>query len=109
MGLGVSFGPFDAMGRVTGYYKEQCARNGWQPEPEGAHFMRLNGTSTALSPTFGPRARRKSAPSRIASRPSGKRPLTRYERFKAFLDMGKCIARAVNCKRRLLGISMLCL
>ena len=21
------------MGRVTGYYKEQCARHGWQPEP----------------------------------------------------------------------------
>jgi hypothetical protein len=51
MGLGVSFGPFDAMGRVAGYYKEQCARHGWQLEPEGAHFMRLNGTSTALSPS----------------------------------------------------------
>src|SRR6266849_4594994 len=33
IGLGVSFGPFDAMGRVTGYYKEQCAHWGWQPEP----------------------------------------------------------------------------
>src|SRR5229473_7079773 len=33
IGLGVSFGPFDAMGRVTGYYKEECARYGWQPEP----------------------------------------------------------------------------
>jgi alkanesulfonate monooxygenase SsuD/methylene tetrahydromethanopterin reductase-like flavin-dependent oxidoreductase (luciferase family) len=33
IGLGVSFGPFDAMGRVTGYYKEQCARHEWQPEP----------------------------------------------------------------------------
>ena len=33
IGLGVSFGPFDAMGRVTGYYKEECARWGWQPEP----------------------------------------------------------------------------
>jgi hypothetical protein len=21
------------MGRVTGYYKEECARYGWQPEP----------------------------------------------------------------------------
>jgi len=34
IGLGVSFGPFDAMGRVTGYYKEECARYGWQPEPD---------------------------------------------------------------------------
>jgi alkanesulfonate monooxygenase SsuD/methylene tetrahydromethanopterin reductase-like flavin-dependent oxidoreductase (luciferase family) len=33
IGLGVSFGPFDVMGRVTGYYKEECARYGWQPEP----------------------------------------------------------------------------
>jgi alkanesulfonate monooxygenase SsuD/methylene tetrahydromethanopterin reductase-like flavin-dependent oxidoreductase (luciferase family) len=33
VGLGVSFGPFDAMGRVTGYYKQECARWGWQPEP----------------------------------------------------------------------------
>src|SRR6516162_5448303 len=32
IGLGVSFGPFDAMGRVAGYYKEECARYGWQPE-----------------------------------------------------------------------------
>ncbi len=33
IGLGVSFGPFDAMGRVTGYFKDQCADWGWQPEP----------------------------------------------------------------------------
>src|SRR5271169_6394553 len=33
IGLGVSFGPFDVMGKVTAYYKDQCARWGWQPEP----------------------------------------------------------------------------
>jgi alkanesulfonate monooxygenase SsuD/methylene tetrahydromethanopterin reductase-like flavin-dependent oxidoreductase (luciferase family) len=33
IGLGVSFGPFDAMGKVTGYYKQECAGWGWQPEP----------------------------------------------------------------------------
>jgi alkanesulfonate monooxygenase SsuD/methylene tetrahydromethanopterin reductase-like flavin-dependent oxidoreductase (luciferase family) len=33
IGLGVSFGPFDVMGKVTGYYTEECARYGWQPEP----------------------------------------------------------------------------
>ena len=33
IGLGVSFGPFDVMGKVSGYYKEECARHGWQPEP----------------------------------------------------------------------------
>jgi alkanesulfonate monooxygenase SsuD/methylene tetrahydromethanopterin reductase-like flavin-dependent oxidoreductase (luciferase family) len=29
----VSFGPFDGMARVTGYYRDQCARHDWQPEP----------------------------------------------------------------------------
>jgi alkanesulfonate monooxygenase SsuD/methylene tetrahydromethanopterin reductase-like flavin-dependent oxidoreductase (luciferase family) len=33
IGLGVSFGPYDVMGKVTGYYKQECARWGWQPEP----------------------------------------------------------------------------
>ena len=33
MGLGVSYGPFDAMAKVTRDYKDQCARHGWQPEP----------------------------------------------------------------------------
>jgi len=33
VGLGVSFGPFDVMGKVTAYYREQCARYDWQPEP----------------------------------------------------------------------------
>jgi alkanesulfonate monooxygenase SsuD/methylene tetrahydromethanopterin reductase-like flavin-dependent oxidoreductase (luciferase family) len=33
IGLGVSFGPLDAMAKVTGYHKEECARYGWQPEP----------------------------------------------------------------------------
>jgi alkanesulfonate monooxygenase SsuD/methylene tetrahydromethanopterin reductase-like flavin-dependent oxidoreductase (luciferase family) len=34
LGCGVSYGPFEAMGRVTRYYREQCARHGWQPAPE---------------------------------------------------------------------------
>jgi alkanesulfonate monooxygenase SsuD/methylene tetrahydromethanopterin reductase-like flavin-dependent oxidoreductase (luciferase family) len=34
VGLGVSYGPFDVMGKATGYYREQCARYGWQPAPE---------------------------------------------------------------------------
>jgi alkanesulfonate monooxygenase SsuD/methylene tetrahydromethanopterin reductase-like flavin-dependent oxidoreductase (luciferase family) len=34
VGLGVSFGPFDVMGQATGYYKDHCAKWGWQPEPE---------------------------------------------------------------------------
>jgi alkanesulfonate monooxygenase SsuD/methylene tetrahydromethanopterin reductase-like flavin-dependent oxidoreductase (luciferase family) len=31
IGLGVSYGPFEVMGKVTGYYREQCARHGWEP------------------------------------------------------------------------------
>jgi alkanesulfonate monooxygenase SsuD/methylene tetrahydromethanopterin reductase-like flavin-dependent oxidoreductase (luciferase family) len=34
LGCGVSYGPFEVMGRVTRYYREQCARHGWQPGPE---------------------------------------------------------------------------
>ncbi len=34
LGCGVSYGPFEIMGRATRYYREQCARHGWQPSPE---------------------------------------------------------------------------
>jgi alkanesulfonate monooxygenase SsuD/methylene tetrahydromethanopterin reductase-like flavin-dependent oxidoreductase (luciferase family) len=34
LGCGVSYGPFEVMGRVTRRYREECARHGWQPGPE---------------------------------------------------------------------------
>jgi alkanesulfonate monooxygenase SsuD/methylene tetrahydromethanopterin reductase-like flavin-dependent oxidoreductase (luciferase family) len=34
LGCGVSYGPFEVMGKATRYYREQCARHGWQPSPE---------------------------------------------------------------------------
>jgi alkanesulfonate monooxygenase SsuD/methylene tetrahydromethanopterin reductase-like flavin-dependent oxidoreductase (luciferase family) len=34
LGLGVSFGPFEAMCQATHYYREQCALHGWEPTPE---------------------------------------------------------------------------
>jgi alkanesulfonate monooxygenase SsuD/methylene tetrahydromethanopterin reductase-like flavin-dependent oxidoreductase (luciferase family) len=34
LGGGVSYGPFEVMARATRYYREQCARHGWQPAPE---------------------------------------------------------------------------
>jgi alkanesulfonate monooxygenase SsuD/methylene tetrahydromethanopterin reductase-like flavin-dependent oxidoreductase (luciferase family) len=34
LGCGVSFGPFEVVGKATRYYREQCARHGWQPAPE---------------------------------------------------------------------------
>ena len=34
LGCGVSYGPFEVMARATRYYREQCARHGWQPTAE---------------------------------------------------------------------------
>jgi alkanesulfonate monooxygenase SsuD/methylene tetrahydromethanopterin reductase-like flavin-dependent oxidoreductase (luciferase family) len=34
LGLGVSFGPFEAMRQATHHYREQCALYGWEPTPE---------------------------------------------------------------------------
>jgi alkanesulfonate monooxygenase SsuD/methylene tetrahydromethanopterin reductase-like flavin-dependent oxidoreductase (luciferase family) len=38
IGLGVSYGPFDVMGKATGHYRDQCARHGWAPEPDQIIF-----------------------------------------------------------------------
>ncbi|WP_428488936.1 LLM class flavin-dependent oxidoreductase [Rhodopila sp.] len=38
IGLGVSYGPFEVMGKATGYYREQCDRHGWQPDSEQIVF-----------------------------------------------------------------------
>jgi alkanesulfonate monooxygenase SsuD/methylene tetrahydromethanopterin reductase-like flavin-dependent oxidoreductase (luciferase family) len=38
IGLGVSYGPFEVMGKATGYYREQCALHGWEPRPEQIIF-----------------------------------------------------------------------
>jgi alkanesulfonate monooxygenase SsuD/methylene tetrahydromethanopterin reductase-like flavin-dependent oxidoreductase (luciferase family) len=34
LGCGVSYAPFEVVGKATRYYREQCARHGWQPTPE---------------------------------------------------------------------------
>jgi alkanesulfonate monooxygenase SsuD/methylene tetrahydromethanopterin reductase-like flavin-dependent oxidoreductase (luciferase family) len=34
LGLGVSYGPFEAMAKSTGYYRAQCKRYGWEPGPD---------------------------------------------------------------------------
>jgi alkanesulfonate monooxygenase SsuD/methylene tetrahydromethanopterin reductase-like flavin-dependent oxidoreductase (luciferase family) len=38
IGLGVSYGPFDVMGKATGYYRDQCAHHGWEPDPDQIIF-----------------------------------------------------------------------
>ena len=34
LGLGVSYGTFELMAKATRYYREQCARYGWEPGPD---------------------------------------------------------------------------
>jgi alkanesulfonate monooxygenase SsuD/methylene tetrahydromethanopterin reductase-like flavin-dependent oxidoreductase (luciferase family) len=34
IGLGVSYGTFEVMGRATRYYRDQCAEHGWEPGPD---------------------------------------------------------------------------
>ncbi len=34
LGLGVAYGPFEAMGKATRYYRDACTEFGWQPAPE---------------------------------------------------------------------------
>ena len=38
IGLGVSYGPFDVMGKATGYYRDQCALHGWEPTSDQIIF-----------------------------------------------------------------------
>jgi len=34
LGCGVSYGSFASVAKATRYYREQCAKNGWDPSPE---------------------------------------------------------------------------
>ena len=34
IGLGVSYGTFELMGKATAYYRERCAHYGWEPSPD---------------------------------------------------------------------------
>jgi len=34
IGLGVSYGTFELMGKATQYYRERCAHYGWEPGPD---------------------------------------------------------------------------
>jgi alkanesulfonate monooxygenase SsuD/methylene tetrahydromethanopterin reductase-like flavin-dependent oxidoreductase (luciferase family) len=34
LGLGASFAPYDLVCKATAYYREQCAAEGWEPDPE---------------------------------------------------------------------------
>ena len=38
IGLGVSYGSFEVMGKATGYYRDECARHGWEPTADQIIF-----------------------------------------------------------------------
>lgn len=38
IGLGVSYGPFEVMGKATAHYRDQCARHGWRPTSDQIIF-----------------------------------------------------------------------
>ncbi len=38
IGLGVSYGPFNVMGKATAYYRDECARHGWEPTADQIIF-----------------------------------------------------------------------
>src|ERR1041384_4423660 len=38
LGPRVSYGPFEVMGKATGYYRDQCAQYGWQPTADQIIF-----------------------------------------------------------------------
>jgi alkanesulfonate monooxygenase SsuD/methylene tetrahydromethanopterin reductase-like flavin-dependent oxidoreductase (luciferase family) len=63
LGLGVSYGTFELMGQATRYYREQCARYGWEPGPDDILYranMILGETDDAAEEAL--RRRDKQAP-----------------------------------------------
>jgi len=55
LGLGVSYGNFDAMGQATSYYRQQCAQYGWVPGPDDIIYranMILGETDAAAEATL---------------------------------------------------------
>jgi alkanesulfonate monooxygenase SsuD/methylene tetrahydromethanopterin reductase-like flavin-dependent oxidoreductase (luciferase family) len=68
IGLGVSYGTFELMAKSTGYYREQCARYGWEPGPDDIIYranMVLAETDDAAAEAL--RRRDKQAPFPVQS------------------------------------------
>jgi alkanesulfonate monooxygenase SsuD/methylene tetrahydromethanopterin reductase-like flavin-dependent oxidoreductase (luciferase family) len=68
LGLGVSYGTFDSMGKATGYYRKQCAEYGWEPGPDSIIYranMILGETDEAADAAL--ERRSKQAPFPLAS------------------------------------------
>jgi alkanesulfonate monooxygenase SsuD/methylene tetrahydromethanopterin reductase-like flavin-dependent oxidoreductase (luciferase family) len=71
LGLGVSYGTFELMGQATRFYREQCARHGWQPEPDDIIYranMILAETDDAAEEALARRDKQAAFPVRAALR-----------------------------------------
>ena len=73
LGCGVSYGPFEVMAKATRYYREQCARHGWQPTPDQilyrANMLVAETDEEAHALLRRSRARRRSSCARGCARP----------------------------------------
>ena len=71
IGLGVSYGTFELMGKATGHYREQCAKYGWQPGPDDIIYranMILGETDAAAEQALARRDKQAAFPVRSGLR-----------------------------------------
>lgn len=80
LGLGVSFGPFEAMSKVTSYYREQCALHGWEPTPEQIIYRaNILVAETDAEAQEGLRLREQQAESPFPMRPGVRDALNQFD------------------------------
>lgn len=71
LGLGLSYGNFDSMGRAAAYYRQQCAQHGWTPGPDDIIYranMILGETDTAAEDALARRDKQAAFPVRESLR-----------------------------------------
>jgi alkanesulfonate monooxygenase SsuD/methylene tetrahydromethanopterin reductase-like flavin-dependent oxidoreductase (luciferase family) len=71
LGCGVSYGNWESTARATRYYREQCARHGWEPEPDDILYranMIVADTDTEAQELFGKQSKQAPFPLRAGVR-----------------------------------------
>ena len=71
LGCGVSYGSWESTARATRYYREQCARHGWEPGPDDILYranMILADTDTEAQETFDKQSKQAPFPLRAGVR-----------------------------------------
>src|SRR5437867_3364037 len=104
LGCGVSYGSFEAVGRATRYYREQCARYGWEPTPEqihlpGEHAPGRNGRGSrgAAAPAAESAAVHHAGGRERSAEQAG---CPQHRRRGASADRERCLAHDVHRQRR---------